>query len=169
MTVIGSRGTRLALLVAALVSLAAMAAPAARAAEAGPLRLYAVKAPYDQVRQDLSDAITNRGFVVDHVSHIGAMLDRTAKAVGAKRRVYDKAEGFQFCSAVYSRRMMEADARNILFCPYIVVVYTTAADPKTVRIGYRRPTLVGAPASTKALGAVDHLLNAIVREAAGLD
>jgi uncharacterized protein (DUF302 family) len=168
MAAIGSRGLRLALFAAALVSVAVLAAPAARAAEAGPFRLYAVKAPYDQVRQDLSDAITNRGLVVDHVSHIGAMLDRTAKAVGAKRRVYTHAEAYQFCSAVYSRRMMEADPRNIAFCPYIVFVYTTVDQPGAVRVGYRRPARTGAPASNQALRAVERLLDGIAREAAGL-
>lgn len=169
MTALSSIGKTFRILAAVMIGwVAASGAVNADAGDAG-FRLYKVQAPYDQVRQDLADAITNRGLVVDNVSHIAKMLDRTAKAVGAKRRIYDKAEALQFCSALYSRRMMEADPRNILFCPYVIVIYSTAAAPKTTIIGYRRPDSRGSSASKKALKAVDHLLDQIVREAAGVN
>lgn len=165
---VGSKGTRLGLFAVALLLAVPPFGAAATAADRVPFRFYTVKAPFDQVRQDVKDAITNRGLVIDHVMHIGEMLDRTAKAVGAKRRVYTHAEAYQFCSAVYSRRMMEADPRNIAFCPYIVFVYTTVDQPGAVRVGYRRPARTGAPASNQALRAVERLLDGIAREAAGL-
>jgi hypothetical protein len=111
------------------------------------------------------NAITGRGFVVDHNSHISAMLDRTGKDLGATKTVYGKAESLQFCSATVSRRMMEADPANIVFCPYIIVLYTLPQDPKTVYVGYRRPLPVGTGASMASLKAVEELLDGIVKEA----
>ena len=113
-------------------------------------------------------AITNRGLVVDHASYIGDMLERTGKDIGATKKIFAKATALQFCSAALSRRMMEADPRNIVFCPYIVVLYTLPADPKTVYVGYRRPSPVGSAASKAALKAVEALLDDIVREALNL-
>lgn len=166
---IGSVRTGIGPAVAAgLLVATAFVASTAAAADASRFHLYSVKASFADARQDLKDAIINRGLVVDNVSHIGKMLQRTAKAVHATRRIYLDAEAFQFCSAVYSRRMMEADPRNILFCPYVVVLYRTADRPDVVHIGYRRPDLRGSAASKAALKAVDKLLDGIVREAAGV-
>lgn len=163
-----SKALRKLLVITALLAVWLAAGSAARAETTAHFTLYTAKGTFAEVRQDLADAITNRGFVIDRTSYIGRMLDRTAKAVGAKKRVYAKAQAMQFCSATYSRKTMEADATNILFCPYVVVVYALASDPATVYVGYRRLPAAGSPQSRKALKAVDDLLHKIVREAAGL-
>ena len=137
----------------------------AMAAEADHLRLYTTKGEFGNVKDDLMMAITGRGFVVDYNSHIGAMLDRTGKDLGTTKTVYGKAESLQFCSATVSRRMMEADPANIVFCPYIIVFYTLPQEPKTVYVGYRRPLPVGTEASKASLKAVEELLDGIVKEA----
>lgn len=142
--------------------LPAMAAPPAH------LKLYSVKSDFDTVKEDVSMAITNEGLVLDHTSHIGAMLDRTGKDIGAGKKIYGKAESLQFCSASVSRRTMEADPSNIVFCPYIIVIYTLADDPKTVHVGYRRPLPVGSPASRAAIQGIEKLLDGIVKEALNL-
>jgi len=67
---------------------------------------------------------------------------------------------------VLSRKMVEADPANIVFCPYVIVIYSLAGDPGTVYVGYRRPQQVGTPASRASLKAVDELLSGIVKEAA---
>lgn len=151
---------RLAVAVLAL----AFAGPALTT-EPAPLMLVKTKAKFDDVKDDVVNAVTKRGLVVDYTAHIGTMLDRTAKDVGAAKKVYARAEAVQFCSATLSRRMMEADPANIVFCPYVIVIYTLAADPATVLIGYRRPQRAGSPETRAALKAVDELLGAIVREA----
>jgi len=135
------------------------------AAETAHLKLYIAKSDFDTVKEDLKIAITGRGFVVDHVSHISTMLDRTGKDLGTTKPVYGHAESLQFCSATVSRRMMEADPANIVFCPYIIVLYTLPQDPKTVYVGYRRPLPVGTEASKASLKAVEELLDGIVKEA----
>ena len=43
---------------------------------------YQVEAAFEDVRFDLENAIVNRGLVIDYVSHIGTMLERTGEDVG---------------------------------------------------------------------------------------
>ena len=156
--------TRIVVLILFLGLLAGMPSPTV-AAEPAHLKLYIATSDFDTVKEDLTIAITGRGFVVDHISHISAMLDRTGKDLGTTKTVYGKAESLQFCSATVSRRMMEANPANIVFCPYIIVLYTLPQDPKKVYVGYRRPLPVGTGASMASLKAVDELLDGIVKEA----
>ncbi|HEY5683525.1 MAG TPA: hypothetical protein VIR61_07625 [Sulfuricaulis sp.] len=134
---------------------------------AGPdhLKLYSKPGTYEDVKTDIEIAITNRGLVIDHTAHIGAMLDRTGKDLGTTKPIYGNAGSMQFCSAVVSRHTMEADPTNIVFCPYIIVYYTLHNDPKTVYVGYRRPIPAGSAASKKSLEDVEKLLDGIVKEA----
>jgi len=124
-------------------------------------RSYTVEDAYDDVVFELTTAIEGRGYVIDNVSHVGEMLNRTAADVGATVQVYDHAEVFQFCSAVLSRKMMEADAMNIAFCPYAIFVFRKAGEVP-VTIGYRRMP-------EGVMQEVDALLDEIVREAAGVE
>jgi hypothetical protein len=147
-----------------LVAVALAFAAPVHAAEPAPMVVVKTKAKFEDVKDDLVNAVTKRGLVVDYTAHIGAMLDRTAKDVGAAKKVYARAEAIQFCSAVLSRRMMEADAANIVFCPYVIAIYTLASDPGTVHVAYRRPQPAGSPQSQAALKAIDDLLSGIVKE-----
>ena len=120
---------------------------------------------FQDVRDDVEMAITDRGLVVNNVSHVGDMLERTGKDLGDSKQIFVKAEALEFCSAVVSRKMMEADPDNIVFCPYVISVYVVPGKPHEVRIAYRKPQIVGSPASKKALKAVDELLSGIVKDA----
>ena len=142
----------------------AVAAPAF-AADPAHLVLFKTTAKFEDVKDDVVNAVTKRGLVVDYTAHIGTMLDRTAKDVGAAKKVYARAEALQFCSATLSRKMMEADPANIVFCPYVIVIYSLPADPGTVYVGYRRPQAAGTPATRASLKAVDDLLAGILKEA----
>ena len=125
------------------------------------LTFYQTDAPFDDVAADVSDAIINLGYVVDYRGYIGEMLERTAADVGATTPLYRNAELLQFCSAVLSREVMEANIVNIAYCPYIIVVYETEAEAGTVNVGFRR--LPDGDARDK----VNALLDTIAREAAG--
>lgn len=114
---------------------------------------------YDEVRDAVVMAIEAKGLVVDRTAHVGAMLERTAKDVGAGRRLYGQAEVLEFCSARVSRGMMEADPHQIVFCPYTIAVYTLPGEPAVVYVAYRNPP----PA--KAMAEVRKLLEEIVRDA----
>lgn len=130
---------------------------------------YSVKANYDDVMFDLTEALTNKGLVVNFKAHVANMLNRTAKDVGATRNVYRHGMVLEFCSAKLSRAAMEADPRNMAFCPYTMFIYETVAKPGHVTVGYRRLTGGTSPASKKALAAVNKVLESMVREAAGLE
>jgi len=124
---------------------------------------YAVEAPFEEVAFDLRLAIEERGFVIDAVSHVGEMLNRTAQDVGATGPdLFVEADVYQFCSAIVSRRAMEADILNIAHCPYGVFLYAAPDAPGTVHVGYR--TLPEG-----AMQEVQALLDAIARQAAAAD
>lgn len=97
-----------------------------------------VEGEFANVIADVEDAIVNRGFKVDYHGRIGEMLQRTAADVGAQKALYRNAEFLQFCSAVVSRKAMEADIGNIAYCPYIVFAYEPEATPGSVTVGFRR-------------------------------
>jgi uncharacterized protein (DUF302 family) len=137
-------------------------------ADPHPVVSYAKRAKFEDVRDDLKLAIEGKGLVIDYHSYINRMLERTGKDLGATGKLYADAEAFVFCSAVASRRTMQADPANIAFCPYSIVVYATAQDPGTAHVAYRRPWRPDGPlGSQAALAGVDALLDSIAREAAG--
>lgn len=131
--------------------------------------LRTVVADFDNVRFGLESAIENRGYVIDYRGAIGDMLDRTAEDVGEGPSPYLVADTWQFCSAVLSRRAMQADPANIAFCPYVLFAYETTAEPGTVVVGFRKHGSddddAGGSESRQALEAVDQELAAIVDEA----
>lgn len=120
---------------------------------------------FDDVRDAVDMAITDRGMVVNNVAHVGEMLERTGKDMEDTRQIFLKAEALEFCSAVISRKMMAADPDNIVFCPYVISVYVVPDKPNEVRVAYRKPQMTGSPDSQKALKAVDELLSEIAKEA----
>lgn len=128
------------------------------------MRLYSVEGDFQLYRDALEIAITGRGIVINNVAHIADMLRRTRDAVEGEP-VYRHAQALEFCSAVHSRRMMEADPRNIVYCPYVIVLYETVEEPGVIHMGYRRPAGAGDEASRERLERVESLLDGIVREA----
>jgi hypothetical protein len=131
------------------------------------VRIYLVKDNFASVQQDVIDAIIKHGLVVDYTAHIGAMLARTAKDVGASKTIYSDAETVQFCSATLSRRAMEADPTNIAFCPYVIFLYALPGSPGITNVGFRPLPRAGSKESRAAIDAVNALLDDIVRAAAG--
>ena len=95
--------------------------------------------PYDGTFDDatfaVETAIVGQGLVIDYVSHVGEMLNRTGEDVGSDVTIFKEADIFLFCSAVVSREVMEADPMNIAHCPYGIFVAEDADG--AVTIGYR--------------------------------
>lgn len=150
-------------LVAGLLSLPAQAQDA--------VTFHEVKAPFEEVRQDLADAIVNRGYVIDYEAAVGDMLSRTGQDVGSDITIFkeSRASVLQFCSAVLSRAAMEADIKNIAYCPYTTFVYEGSDDEGTVTLGFRHLDETGSEESKKALAAINAVLEEIVAEAAGVE
>lgn len=103
----------------------------------------------------VENAIMDAGLVIDHISHTGDMLARTAADVGSDAVIFEAADVYQFCSAVVSRQVMEADPMNLMFCPYTIFV---AERDGRVLIGHQ-----SYPEG--AMQAVQALLDGIVQEA----
>ncbi|SEO70684.1 hypothetical protein SAMN04490248_11011 [Salinihabitans flavidus] len=121
-------------ILAAIVTAATLATGAAVAEEA---RTYTTDTAYEDVAFGVENAITNQGLVIDHVSHVGDMLERTKGDVGSDVTLYLNAKVFTFCSAQVSREVMEADPMNLQYCPYGIFVMQTAENPDETVVGYR--------------------------------
>ena len=117
--------------------------------------------PFDGSFEDatfaVESAIVGQGLVIDYVSHVGEMLNRTGADVGSDRMLFKEADIFVFCSAVVSREVMEADPMNIAHCPYGIFVAETGDG---VTIG-RRDYPEGP------MDKVEALLDGIIAEAVG--
>jgi len=124
---------------------------------------FAKRGAFDDVKDAVVMAIEGKGLVIDRVAHIGDMLDRTGRDLGAGRKLYGKAEILEFCSARVSREMMEVDPHHIAFCPYTIAIYTVGGgapgEASLVHVAYRRPPKL------KGMAGVERLLEEIVREA----
>jgi uncharacterized protein (DUF302 family) len=123
---------------------------------------YTTDESFDDVVFGLENAILDQGLVVDSVSHVGAMLERTRADVGSEIPLFSQADVFSFCSASLSRKVMEVDPTNIRFCPYDIFVAQMPGDGETVTIGYRT-------FPEGAMKEVEALLDQIARSAIGLD
>ena len=118
---------------------------------------YAFDGSFDDATFSVESAILDAGLVIDYVSHTGEMLERTGQDLGREVKIFDAADIFLFCSAVLSRRMMEADPMNIAHCPYSIFVTDREGQ---VLIGYRRyPDGI--------MQEVQALLDALVQDALG--
>lgn len=118
---------------------------------------YPFDGAFDDATFSVESAIVGRGLVIDYVSHTGEMLNRTGADVGSDKKIFEAADVFLFCSAVLSRKMMEADPMNIAHCPYGLFVADQAGK---VVVGYRH-----YPEGT--MQEVQALLDEIAREAVG--
>lgn len=134
----------------------------------GPIARYSIDGKFDDVKDDVALAIQSRGLVIDHVSHVHAMLERTGKDLGTPQPIFREAQVFSFCSAVVSRRMLEANPHDIALCPYAISVYVLHHEPKRVYVAFRRPGAGEPPVAHGRLQEVEALLDGIVREALGL-
>jgi uncharacterized protein (DUF302 family) len=119
--------------------------------------VYDYDGSFDDATFSVESAIVGKGLVIDYVSHTGEMLNRTAGDVGSDVKLFEAADIFVFCSAVLSRKVMEADPMNIAHCPYGIFV---AEREGKVMIGYRN-----YPAG--AMQEVQALLDEIATEAVG--
>jgi hypothetical protein len=143
----------------------AIIATSAAVVSAEEVRSYSKQAAFDDVKFELTNSIINRGLKVDYTGEIGKMLERTGADIGATKPLYKQAEFVTFCSAKLSRAMMEADPRNVGYCPYVIFMYEAVAKPGEIVVGYRRPMSSGSDASKKALADIDTLLDGIVKDA----
>jgi uncharacterized protein (DUF302 family) len=134
---------------------AALLMPAAALADG--VKTYDFNGSFADAAFGVENAIVNQGLVVDYVSHVGEMLNRTGADVGSEREIFTAADVYLFCSAALSRKVMEANLLNIAHCPYSIFV-AQAGDK--VMIGHRE--MPEGP-----MKEVEALLEAIAKDAVG--
>jgi len=141
-------------------------AMAQNAAADGAVVVQAIQGSFEEIRERVVFAVQSQGLVVDHTSKVGNMLARTGNDLGETNQIFGDAEVLEFCSALISRRMVEADPQLLAFCPYGIAVYTLPGKPQTTYVSYRRMvTNLATPAQKQALERVEALMAAIVEEA----
>ncbi len=86
---------------------------------------YSFDGAFEDATFAVESAIVGQGLVIDYVSHVGDMLNRTGADVGSDAMIFKNADIFLFCSAVVSRQVMEKDPMNITHCPYGIFVMET--------------------------------------------
>lgn len=115
---------------------------------------------FENVTFAIESAIVGRGLVIDYVSHVGEMLERTKADVGGTATIFTQADVFLFCSATTSRTVMEANPMNVQHCPYGIFVAESPDKPGTITVGHR-------DYPEGEMQAVEDLLSEIVAEALG--
>lgn len=130
------------------------------AANAETAITYETDQSFGDVMFGLENAILDEGLVIDGANHVGEMLGRTRDDVGSDVTIFLDAEVVSFCSARLSRKVMEADPLNIMFCPYDIFVMRRPEAPETTVIGYR-------PFPEGPMQEVEALLDRIARAAIG--
>lgn len=123
---------------------------------------YKTDQSFDDVIFGLENAILDEGLLIEGANHIGEMLERTGPDVGSTVKIFDRAEVRSFCSARLSRKVMEADAMNIVYCPYDIFVMVTPDNPNETVIGFR--SYPDGP-----MKKVEALLDKIARSAIGIE
>ena len=123
---------------------------------------YKVEEDIEDVLFAVESEIIGRGYKIDTVSKVGAMLDRTRGDVGGTKKIFRDAQIFSFCSAKLSREVMEIDPANLAYCPYRVFIYATADKPDETVVGHD----VFPEGEMKR---VEALLDSIVKDALGIE
>lgn len=142
----------------------------AHAESAAGYKAYVTEGKFEDVMFELTNAIVDRGLLIDYTGHLQNMLDRTSEAVGSattdgSKSPYLEAKYLQFCSAKLSFEAVSADPFNIAICPYVVFIFELKSEPGKIHVGYRRPIAGSSPETSQALGKVEALLNEIAQAA----
>lgn len=107
-------------------------------------RSYDKTGKYEDVREDVKDAIIKRGYVIDFTGHFNDMLERTADAAGRNAQTghkspYRSAEYMQFCPSKLTHEAVAANPLAIANCPITLFVYELHQEPGKIHVGYRLP------------------------------
>jgi len=125
---------------------------------------------FEDVWQDLKDAVINRGLVIDYVGQVDKMLERTSTVansvtVTGSQSPYLHAKYLQFCSSKLTHAAVSANPYNLAICPYVVFAFEVKTKPGEIIVGYRRPVAGPSKRTRAAVTKIDTLLDGIVKEA----
>lgn len=157
-----------ALWAAGLLTASALAAPLA-ATDLG-YRTFTKAGSFEEVNDNLKDAIVKRGFVIDYVGQFNAMLERTAKDTGTvtsggNKSPYKNAQFVQFCPSKLTHEAVNASPLAIANCPIAIFIYETNYEPGKVHVGYRMPVASPSKRVNEVNAKIADTLSAIATEA----
>ena len=152
----------------AIATLTIMGASPAWSQEIG-YKLYSKPGKYEDVRDDLKDAIVKRGLVIDYVGQFNTMLERTAEAAGrsaetGRKSPYLNAEFVQFCPSKLTHEAVSANSLAIANCPIAIFVYEVNKEPGKIHVGFRTPVASPSRLSKKVNGQIVELLDGIAKD-----
>jgi uncharacterized protein (DUF302 family) len=133
------------------------------AAHANQFNTVQSSEPYEDVMENVKDAIIGRGLNISNVLAAGEMLNRTGHDLGYDRNVFKHAESIEFCSANLSHQLVSINPNNMVLCPFTISVYQLSGDSETVHVTYRTPD--AGKDSAEVIRKVDQLIKSIVQEA----
>jgi len=128
-----------------------------------PITVYYIDdESFEDIKENVEMAITDRGLTVSGTLHVQEMLTRTGDDLGFGPGPYLKAESLEFCSAVISHKMIKTDPSNMGICPFTVAIYILRTEPNRVYVAYKVPSLAGD--GDKVLKEVIGLLDGVVKD-----
>ena len=150
-----------------LILLLALSLPALAATDipttASPITVqYIDDESFEDIKENVEMAITDRGLTVSGTLHVQEMLTRTGDDLGFGPGPYLKAESLEFCSALISHKMIKTDPSNMGICPFTIAIYILRTEPNRVYVAYRVPSLAGD--ADNVLKEVIALLDGVVKE-----
>jgi len=119
--------------------------------------------PYDDVMENVKDAIIGRGLNISNTLPASEMLNRTGHDLGYDKNVFSHAETIEFCSANLSHQLVSINPNNMVLCPFTISVYQLSEDDKTVHVTYRTPA--AGKESAAVIDKVNQLIKSIIQEA----
>lgn len=90
---------------------------------------------FDDAAFSVEQAIIGEGLVIDFVSDVGTMLERTAADVGEASPI-DKGKVFLTCSALVTREVLSLAPENLAYCPYAITVLEVNGSVRVGREDY---------------------------------
>ncbi len=121
--------------------------------------------PYKDVRNNLIDAIEEKALNISKIYHASDMLNRTKDSVKNAKKIYQKAEIIEFCSAKISHQLVLANHLNIASCPFKIALYSLTKNPKQTHIIYTQLKSIDK-ASIKPSAKANELIEHLVESAA---
>ncbi len=135
-----------------------------RAAVAKHVTTTIVEAEYQDIRDDLLDAVKGKGLNIAGVFHASEMLNNTKSVFNFRRNIYKNAEIIEFCSAGISHDISRANPLNILLCPFKIAVFNLEKDPKKVYVVWATPEAIDEK-SKKGIARIQGLISSIIEDA----
>ena len=118
---------------------------------------------YEDVIENVKDAIIGRGLNISNVLPASEMLNRTGHDLGYDKKVFKHAETIEFCSANLSHQLVSINPNNMVLCPFTISVYQLSQDSETVHVTYRTPE--AGKDSAEIINKVEQLIKSIIQEA----